>query len=65
MLLLNLLTDLGPRMKMFLGKVTIMYTVKALRRGYTPPLILSRLFLLKKLPLKESIDYYDHFKIWQ
>ena len=39
--------------KCFLGNVTIMYTVKALQRIYTPSLTLSSLFLLKRLLLKE------------
>ena len=34
--------------KDFLGNVTIMYTVKALRKSYGPPVTLRRLFQFKK-----------------
>ena len=55
---LKLLNDLGPRMKMFSWKCN--HHVDS--EGYTPSLTLSRLFPLKKILLKESIDYYDHFR---
>ena len=44
-----------------LGNVTIIYTVKTLRKSYGPPVTLSRLFQFKKLMFKESINYYDRF----
>ena len=41
---------LGPRMKMFSWKCNhhTQYTVKTLRKGYGPPVTLSRLFQFKK-----------------
>ena len=58
---LKLLTDLGPKTKIFSWQWNH-HIGKALQRSYISSLTLSRLFPLKTLLLKESINYYDHFK---
>ena len=64
MLQLKLLTDLGPRMKMFSWKCNHHVHSKGSAKKLHSISDIKQTVSVKKLLLKESIDYYDPFKKW-
>ena len=65
MLELKLLTGLGPRMKMFSWKCNHHVHSKGSPKKLHSISDIKETVSVKKFLLKESIDYYDHFKKWQ